>query len=465
LLVCWVTTEWDKLQDKRVVTLVPRPVNINVVNSGWVWTVKHDEQGDPYDHKACAVAKGYSQEFGRDVNLVASPTPSMDAIRIVFATAAHQQLMIHHIDVSSAFLNAPLKEEVYMEQLPGFEHPKFPRQSHVYKLNKALYGLRQAPREWNKTYTEQLKGLGYEQCQTDACVFRRHEPNAGVHEGELAYTYLILYVDDLAICPHPSVLAHNKAQILGLFESKDLGEIKHYMGIKIDYDWDNQLLKMSMPAYCRDLATKFDLDNARPHRMPMSATHGLRRGPRVHDKTTIGVYATAMGALLWPALTVRPEIAYPVSFLTGNNHFFDQSHWTAIKHLIAYLRHTADDGITFDGRWKFIKYGFTDANWGSDDGTRKSQSGNVMFLAGGAISWSSKCQSVVALSTLESEFYAAANGVQTTLVMRSLLRELGYHLPTPTAMFLRQPRRSYIVRRPRHCDVSQARRHQVSLCS
>lgn len=268
-----------QIQDKKVLTLVPRPVNVNIVNPGWVWTVKHDEKGNLYDHKACAVAKGYLQEFGRDVNLNALPTLSMDAIQIVFTTAAHQQLMIHHIEVSAAFLNAPLREEVYMQQLPGFEHPEFQRQTHIYKLNKAMYGLRQAPREWNKTYTE----------QTDSCVFRRLEPNAVIHEGELAYSYLILYVDNLAVCAHPTILARNKAEILGLFESKDIGEIKHYMGIKIDYDWDNQRLKMSMPAYCRNLATKFDPDNARPHRMPMSATHGLCCAPRVHDKTVIGV--------------------------------------------------------------------------------------------------------------------------------------------------------------------------------
>ena len=188
--------------------------------------------------------------------------------------------------------------------------------------------------------------------------------------------------------------------------------------------------------YFKQLAARFGLEKAAHKRDPISATHGLKRGPRITDPAALSFYATAMGALLWPALTVRPEIAFTVSFLSSANHFFTKSHLNAIKHLIVYLANTANDGITYDGRRKFIEYTFADANWGSDyDGERKSQSGYVVMLAGGAIAWASKRQQSVALSTKEAEFYAVAEAIVATLTTQQNLRGLGYELATPTIIF------------------------------
>ncbi|QRW20411.1 hypothetical protein RhiXN_09386 [Rhizoctonia solani] len=209
---------------------------------------------------------------------------------------------------------------------------------------------------------------------------------------------------------------------MAIFPSRDLGKIRHFMGMKVDYNCYTQTLKISMPDYLKQLAIRFGLNKAAPKRNPISATHGLKRGPRVTDPAALSFYATAMGALLWPALTVCPEIAFTVSLLSSANHFFTKSHLNSIKHLIVFLANSADDGITYNGRRKFIKYTFADANWGSDyDGERKSQSGYVVMLAGGAIAWALKRQHSVALSTKEAKFYAVAEAIVATLTTQQNL--------------------------------------------
>ena len=177
-----------------------------------------------------------------------------------------------------------------------------------------------------------------------------------------------------------------------------------------------------MPDYVKQLAKRFGLEKSAPKRDPISATHGLKPGPQVTDPAALSFYATAMGALLWPALTVRPEITFTVSLLSLANHFFTKSHLNAIKHLIIFLANSANDGITYDGHQKFIEYTFADTNWGSEYyGKCKSQSGYVVMLAGGAIAWASKQQHSVALSTKEAEFYAISEATVATLTTQQNL--------------------------------------------
>ncbi|EUC55417.1 Copia-like polyprotein/retrotransposon, putative, partial [Rhizoctonia solani AG-3 Rhs1AP] len=288
-----------------------------------------------------------------------------------------------------------------MELPPGYEPLTYLCKDYVMHLHKAVYGLKQAPRAWNITYSDSLRSLGYLPSPIEPCSFRREEYSHS-HEGEkiTGYTYVCLYVDDLLICASDEVLDNAKSEIMVLFSSRDLGEVKHYMGMKFDYNCWTQTLKISMPDYCRNLAQRCGLENAAPKRDPISATHGMKPGPKVFDSVSLGWYATAIGALLWPALTCHPEIAYTVSYLASANHCFTPQHLSTIKHLICYLKATPDQGITYDGCCNFIEYTFADANWGPEsDGQRKSQSGYVTMLAGGAVSWGSKRQKSVALST------------------------------------------------------------------
>jgi hypothetical protein len=131
----------------------------------WVFKLKHDEHGDVVKHKARLVAKGYVQRQGVDFEEVFAPVARMESVRVLLILAAHNNWPVHHMDVKSAFLNGDLGEEVYVSQPPGFI--KSGEEKKVYRLHKALYGLRQAPRAWNSKLDAVLYDLGFPKCKTE----------------------------------------------------------------------------------------------------------------------------------------------------------------------------------------------------------------------------------------------------------------------------------------------------------
>jgi hypothetical protein len=140
----WVVAMQEELNNftrNEVWHLVPRP-NQNVVGTKWVYRNKQDEQGVVTRNKARLVAKGYTQVEGLDFDETYAPVARLESIRILLAHATCHHFKLYQMDVKSAFLNGPIKEEVYVEQPPGFKDSEYP--SHVYKLSKALYGLKQA---------------------------------------------------------------------------------------------------------------------------------------------------------------------------------------------------------------------------------------------------------------------------------------------------------------------------------
>jgi hypothetical protein len=144
----WVVAMQEELNNftrNEVWHLVLRP-NQNVVGTKWLFRNKQDEHGVVTRNKARLVAKGYSQVEGLDFGETYAPVGRLESIRILLAYATYHGFKLYQMDVKSAFLNGPIKEEVYVEQPPGFEDSEYP--NHVYKLSKALYGLKQAPRAW-----------------------------------------------------------------------------------------------------------------------------------------------------------------------------------------------------------------------------------------------------------------------------------------------------------------------------
>jgi hypothetical protein len=150
--------ELNSFTRNEVWHLVPRP-NENVVGTKWVVRKKQDEHGVVTRNKAPLFAKGYSQVEGLDFVETFAPIARLESIRILLAYATYHGFKLYQMDVKSAFLNGPIKEEVYVEQPPDFEDSEYP--SHVYKFSKALYGLKQAPRAWYECLRDFLITNGF----------------------------------------------------------------------------------------------------------------------------------------------------------------------------------------------------------------------------------------------------------------------------------------------------------------
>jgi hypothetical protein len=143
--IIFMEEELNNFKRNEVSVLVPRPKQ-NVIDTKWVFRNKQGEFGVVAKNKARLVGKGYTQVEGLDFGETYAPVASLESIRMLLAYATHHDFKLQQMDVKIAFLNGPLQEEVYVEQPPGFEDPRFP--NHVYKLHKALYGLKKAPRAW-----------------------------------------------------------------------------------------------------------------------------------------------------------------------------------------------------------------------------------------------------------------------------------------------------------------------------
>ena len=330
--------------------------------------------------------------------------------------AAEGDLELHSIDISNAFLNADLHKDVYVQQ------PDFYSNSNTdicLKLNKSLYGLKQAPLEWFKTLTNELAALQFTQSDNDEALWIKSTGSAPV--------YLLLYVDDMLLASsNLTQLQDVKNSILNRFKGKDLGKATRYLNIDIHRDRGNRTIKISQPQYIINLLTKFKMDSSNPVSTP--AVNGADlTAARDDDKMLDGTtpYAECVGALLYLQATTRPDISYIVNVLSKHMSKPTERHWTAAKHLLRYLKGTADYGITYQGGSKHFLIGYVDADYAADKDTRKSRTGYVYTAAGGAITWSSKQQAIVATSTCEAEYVAAAEAAKEGIFLRRIFQELG----------------------------------------
>jgi hypothetical protein len=169
--------ELNNFKRNQVWTLVERP-KTNVIGTKWVFRNKQDENGVVTRNKARLIAQGFTQVEGLDFEETYAPVARLEVIRMLLAYAAHHDFKLYQMDVKSAFLNGPIQELVYVEQPPGFEDPKFP--NHVYKLQKVLYGFKQAPRAWYECLKEFLLKQGFEIVKADPTLFS-HKVNRYIY--------------------------------------------------------------------------------------------------------------------------------------------------------------------------------------------------------------------------------------------------------------------------------------------
>ncbi|GKA99798.1 retrotransposon protein, putative, ty1-copia subclass [Tanacetum coccineum] len=216
--------------------------------------------GAVHTYKARLVAKGYTQTPGIDYEETFSPVADIRAIRILIAIAAYYDYEIWQMDVKTAFLNGYLNEEVYMEQPEGFVNPKYPNR--VCKLKRSIYGLKQASRQWNKRFDDEIKKFGFSQNADEPCVYLKASGSN--------VTFLILYVDDILIMGNNIPMLQDVKSYLGkCFAMKDLGEAAYILGIKIYRDRSRRLIGLCQSAYIKKILKRYHMENSKRGSIPM----------------------------------------------------------------------------------------------------------------------------------------------------------------------------------------------------
>lgn len=406
-----VNEEIQCFEDNNAWELVDIPVSGTVVKCKWVLKKKFDSDSN-VRYRARLVAKGFMQKKGVDYDETFSPVVRHATLRLLFALAIKLNLDITHLDVTTAFLNGDLEETIFMQKPEGF--PDSQANGKVLKLKKAIYGLKQSSRAWYKKVDDCLLGIGYKRSKVESCLYTK------INNG--CITIVTLYVDDFFVFSNDVLETVNLKQVLSSkFKLKDMGIVKQCLGMSVNVDKDKGVITLSQENYINQLLVKFNMTESKTFDTPMEDKLHITKEENCNLKVP---YQQLIGSLMYLAVLTRPDIMYSVSFLSQFNNSFNNKHWMYAKRVLKYLNKTKSFGLTYTREGNSELVGYVDADWGNNIVDRRSYSGVCFVLCGGAISWSSRKQKSVALSSTEAEYMAITEACTEAIYLRNILLEI-----------------------------------------
>jgi hypothetical protein len=357
----WVLAMQEELNNfkrNEVWSLVPCPRQ-NAVGTKWVFRNKQDEHGVVTRNKAQLVARSYAQIIGLDFEETFAPVARLESICILLAYVAHHSFKLFQMDVKSTFLNGPIKEEVNMEQPPGFEDNRYP--DHVYKLSKALYGLKQAPRAWYECLRDFLISNAFKVEKADPTLFTK------TFNGDLFVSQT--YVDDIIFGSTNQKSCEEFSRLMMLkFEMSMMGELNYFLGFQVKQLKEGTFI--SQTKYTQDLLKWFGMKDAKPAKMPMGTDGHLdliKGGKSVDQKA----YRSMIGSLLYLCAS-RPNIMLSVCMCARFQSDPKECHLVAVKRILRYLVSTPCFGIWYPKGSTFDLIGYSDSDYVGCKVDRKS---------------------------------------------------------------------------------------------
>ena len=377
-----------------------------VISTKWCYKRKPDR------YKARVVARGFLQSPW-DVGETHSNVAKLSSVRATLSKAAVKDYNIRQIDIGNAYLCADLSgEHVFCSPPEGRENPGY-----VMYLQKALYGLKNSAKAWFDTFSAYLKSLGYSQSHYDDCLWEYKKGNKRL--------YIIVFVDDCLVIGDDDYIDDFITKVSKKFKIRDLGEAETFLGMEIVRNRKNRTLKIKQTKYIENMANRFGLTEAKPLYTPLDPRADLSKSK---DKSELHpdneLYRSIIGSAMYAAQLCRPDIMFAVCKLSRYLNEPTKAHMTQAKRVLTYLYTTKNNGITYGKKvhgiiGHDIIFGYADADFASDLNNRRSTTGWIFMYNGGAISWRSHQQSIVALSTSEAEYMALSDAAKEA---RSLLK-------------------------------------------
>ncbi|RVX08106.1 Retrovirus-related Pol polyprotein from transposon TNT 1-94 [Vitis vinifera] len=355
----WIEAMKDKMKsmkDNGVWDLVELPKGVKPIGCKWIFKTKWDSKGNIVRYKARLVAKGFTQKEGIDYKETFSPVSSKDSFRIIMTLVAHYDLELHQMDVKTAFLDSNIDETIYMENT------------------------------------------------VDQCIYLKFSGSK--------FIILVLYVDDILLASSDVGLLHETKRFLSSkFDMKDLGNASFVLGIQIHRDHSRGILGLSQKAYIDKALSRFGMSNCAPGDMPVAkddkfSLHQCPKNELEKKDMERFPYASAIGSLMYAQVCTRPDIAYIVGMLGRYLSNPGMDHWKKAKRVMRYLQRTKDYMLTYRRSSHLEIVGYLDSDFAGCLDSRRSTSGYIFMLVGGAVSWKSVKQTLIASSTIEAEFIA-----------------------------------------------------------
>lgn len=332
-------------------------------------------------------------------------------LRMVIALAKYFNWPLDQLDVVTAFLYGVMKEQVFCSTPEGVD---LDDDFDCLELVKAIYGLKQASRVWNDTFHEFV-------CSIDFCV-SAYDPCLYIKIVDGHCLLLLVYVDDVLITGSSAeLIARTKSDLKTRFEMTDSGKCVFVLGMELVENTDGSVT-VCQRRYIEDILKRFGMDDCKAVVSP--ADPSTRLVPSDSPATTNIPFREAVGALMHLMTATRPDIAFAVGYASRFMENPQAEHWIAVKRILRYLQGTKSHGICFKPGDKIDFRAYSDADWAGDHSDRKSTSGYAFILMNGPISWGSKKQSSVSLSTSEAEYIALSLAIQEGKWIHHLLREI-----------------------------------------
>ncbi|WVZ25754.1 hypothetical protein V8G54_004298 [Vigna mungo] len=403
------------LAGSEPLNLVDLPKGKQSIGVKWIFKTKLNPDGSVLKYKAKLVAKGFLQREGVDFTEVYAPVARLETIRLVIAIACAKNWYMAALDVKSAFLHGYLEEEVY-------------------KLNKALYELRQAPRAWNKIINTFFSSKGFERCIVEHNLYVKQD------EGDHILV-VCLYVDDLFVTGSSiKEIEELKSLMKTEFEMTAMGKLNYFLGMEF-FETSAGLL-MHQRKYTKDILRRFHMDQCNKAETPLETNKRLRSNMN-EESVDETLYKQMIGSLRF-LFNSRPDIVFEVGLLSRFMSKPMRSHMVAAKRMFRYVKAIKDLGILFPRTKKAVDLklvGYSDADFGGDEDERKSTSGSIYFL---------NKQNVIALSSCESEYIAGCSEIMKHLKIK-MRNNIELRMDNTSAMSLAKNPVSH--GRSKHIDV------------
>ena len=421
-----IDREIKSLSKNNTWTVLKKNDTMNLVTTKWVFKKKRNEHGVVVRYKARLVARGFTQEYGIDYTETFAPVLKMKTLRMMIALSSTPNRQLVQLDVTTAFLNADVHEDIYITVPDGVTA----RTDEVLKLRKALYGLKQAPREWNSTISSHFTdNLQFERCKKDTCIY--------VKQSKTKHTIMIgLFVDDIVISYDKQdevEVARMKIAMMKKFEMSDMGVMKHILGLRITYRDD--CTYVDQQTYINDKITHFQQNNSTPTSTPGDANVALDDGAAAADTHE---YRSLVGSLIYASTETRPDITHATNIISRYMTKPTINHLRAARKIFRYLNGCNNLALRFSNNDLTNSVNITaycDADWGGDKSDRKSTTGYCVFVNDNLISWCTKKQQTVALSTAEAELMAMVEVAKEVEWLIQMLKEMKYNVNTPATIY------------------------------
>ncbi|GJX12814.1 putative ribonuclease H-like domain-containing protein [Tanacetum coccineum] len=387
----WVDAMQEELlqfEIQKVWVLVDLPYGKKAIGTKWVYRNKKDERGVVVRNKAS------HKDF--------------------LAFASYMGFIVYQMDVKSAFLYGKIDEEVYVSQPPGFLDPKYPKK--VYKVVKALYGLHQAPRAWYATLSTFLLKNGYRRGTIDKTLFIKKDK----HDIILVQ----VYVDDIIFgSTKKSWCDEFEALMKSRFQMSSMGELTFFLGLQVKQKADG--IFISQDKYVAEILKKFDFANVKTASTPIETQKPLVKDEEASD-VDVHLYRSMIGSLMYLTAS-RPDIMFAVCACSRFQVTPKSSHLSAVKRIFRYLKGKPKLGLWYPRVSSFDLESYSDSDYAGANLDRKSTTGGCQFLGRRLISWQCKKQTIVATSTTEAEYVAAASCCGQVLWIQNQMLDYGFN--------------------------------------